>query len=86
MARNCLGIRWSKELGANEWLIKWKGLPESEAIWESVYLMNQQFPMFHLEDKVNLEPRGIVRPPIVHMYKRMSKKVNIQASNDERMN
>ncbi|TYK07869.1 Transposon Tf2-11 polyprotein [Cucumis melo var. makuwa] len=26
-----LGIHWSKELGANEWLIKWKGLPESEA-------------------------------------------------------
>ncbi|KAA0056274.1 transposon Tf2-1 polyprotein isoform X1 [Cucumis melo var. makuwa] len=60
-----LGIRWSKELGENEWLVKWKGLPESEATWESVYLMNQQFPMFHLEDKVNLEPRGIVRPPII---------------------
>ncbi|KAA0040486.1 Retrotransposable element Tf2 [Cucumis melo var. makuwa] len=36
-----LGIRWSKELGANEWLIKWHGLPESEATWESVYQMNQ---------------------------------------------
>ena len=44
-----MGIRWSKELGANEWLIKWKGLPESEATWESVYQMNQQFPTFHLE-------------------------------------
>ena len=44
-----LGIRWSKELGANEWLIKWKNLPKTEATWES---MNQHFPNFHLEDKV----------------------------------
>lgn len=61
-----LGIRWSKELGANEWLIKWKNLPKTEATWESVYLMNQQFPDFHLEDKVNPEARGVVRPPIIH--------------------
>ncbi|TYK10815.1 Transposon Ty3-G Gag-Pol polyprotein [Cucumis melo var. makuwa] len=53
-----LGIRWSPELGANEWLVKWKGLPDSEATWESVYSMNQQFPSFHLEDKVILEPRA----------------------------
>ncbi|KAL4012834.1 hypothetical protein IC575_029949 [Cucumis melo] len=57
-----LGIRWNKELGANEWLVKWKGLPEAKATWESVFQINQQFPTFHLEDKVNLEPRGIVRP------------------------
>ncbi|KAA0033978.1 DNA gyrase subunit A [Cucumis melo var. makuwa] len=41
----------SKELGANEWLVKWKGMLESEATWESVYQMNQQFSTFHLEDK-----------------------------------
>ncbi|KAA0054183.1 Transposon Ty3-G Gag-Pol polyprotein [Cucumis melo var. makuwa] len=51
-----LGIRWNTEIGANEWLIKWKGLPDSEATWESVYAMNQQYPSFHLEDKVNFEP------------------------------
>ena len=71
-----LGIRWNKELGANEWLVKWKNLPETEATWEAVYQMNQQFPTFHLEDKVNLEPRGVVRPPIIHTYVRKGKKGN----------
>lgn len=75
-----LGIRWSKELGANEWLIKWKNLPKTEATWESVYLMNQQFPDFHLEDKVNPEARGVVRPPIIHQYKRKGRKVNVQGA------
>uniref|UniRef100_A0A9I9EES2 Uncharacterized protein n=1 Tax=Cucumis melo TaxID=3656 RepID=A0A9I9EES2_CUCME len=37
--------------------------------------MNQQFPSFHLEDKVNVEPRGIVRPPILHTYKRKGRMV-----------
>ena len=32
---------------------------------------------------MNLELRGIVRPPIVHTYKRRGKKVNVQAPNDE---
>ncbi|KAA0044281.1 Ty3/gypsy retrotransposon protein [Cucumis melo var. makuwa] len=78
-----LGIRWSKELGANEWLIKWQGLPGSEATWESTYQMNQQFPSFHLEDKVNVEPRGIVRPPIIHTYKRRGRMVNKHDSKDK---
>ena len=73
-----LGIRWNKDLGANEWLVKWKELPENEATWEAVYQMNQQFPTFHLEDKVNLEPRGIVRPPIIHTYRRKGRKVTAQ--------
>ncbi|KAA0049937.1 Ty3/gypsy retrotransposon protein [Cucumis melo var. makuwa] len=73
-----LRIRWSKELGANEWLVKWKTLPEGEATWESVYQMNQHFSSFHLEDKVNLEPQGVVRPPIIHKYKRRDKKAITQ--------
>ncbi|KAA0065996.1 Transposon Ty3-G Gag-Pol polyprotein [Cucumis melo var. makuwa] len=81
-----LGIRWSPELGANEWLVKWKGLPDSEATWESVYSMNQQFPSFHLEDKVILEPRSIVRPPIINVYKRKGKKGITQDSMEERKN
>ena len=69
---------WNKDLGANEWLVKWKELLENEATWEVVYQMNQQFPTFHLEDKVNLEPRGIVRPPIIHTYRRKGRKVTAQ--------
>ena len=63
--------------------MKLKGLHETEATWELVYQMNQQFPSFHLfEDKVNLEPKGIVRPPIIHTYKRRGKRVNDQEINE----
>lgn len=54
----------------NEWLVKWKDMPEEEATWESVYLMQQQFPHLHLEDKVHFEKGGIVRTLIVYTYKR----------------
>ncbi|KAA0050226.1 transposon Tf2-1 polyprotein isoform X1 [Cucumis melo var. makuwa] len=82
--KTVLDIRWNKELGANEWLVKWKGLDDSEATWETVYLMNQQFPTFHLEDKVNLEPRGIVKPPIINVYERKGRKVNSHDSQVEK--
>ena len=47
--------------------------------------MNQQFPTFHLEDKVDLELRGIVRPPIIYTYKRKGRKGNSLATNGERI-
>lgn len=47
--------------------------------------MNHQFPTFHLVDKLNLEPRGIVRSPIIHTYKRKGRKVINQQINDEGM-
>lgn len=46
----------------NEWLVKWKDMPEEEATWESVYLMQQQFPHLHLEDKVHFE-KGVLLEP-----------------------
>lgn len=61
-------------IGANEWLVQWKVLLESEATWELVYLMNQQFPYENLEDKVSFDPSVIVRPPILHTYRRRGKK------------
>ena len=66
-----LGIHWNQELEGNEWLVKWKGLLDNEATWESIFQMSQQFPNFHLEDKVNLEPRG-------RTYKRRGKMVKVQ--------
>lgn len=53
MARDHLGNEGNGELGANEWLVKRKGMPNNG----SVYQMNQQFLTFHLEDKVNFESR-----------------------------
>lgn len=61
-----VGVCWNKELAMNEWLVKWKDMAEEEATWESNYLIQQQFPHLHLEDKVNFEKGGIVRPPIVY--------------------
>ena len=53
-----------------EVLVKWKGLPEHDASWESSTLLQQHFPNFHLEDKVSLQPGGIDRPPnSFHLYK-----------------
>ena len=54
-----------------EVLVRWKGLPEFEASWESAAAIKQQFPHFNLEDKVVLEPGGIDRrPPVLFTYKR----------------
>ena len=47
-----------------ELLIKWKGLPEYKASWEPLVVIKQQFPTFHLKDKVPLEHRGIDKPLI----------------------
>ena len=46
-------------------LIKWQGLPRNEATWEK-YEIQQLFPEFHLEDKVNLEKECNDRPFNIH--------------------
>ena len=54
--------------------MKWKGLPDFEASWESADLIAKQFPDFHLEDKVSFEPGGNDRPLIRFTYSRRKKK------------
>ena len=54
--------------GTAEVLIQWKDLPDFKATWESVDVMKQQFPAFHLEDKVALLGGRIVRLPIKQVY------------------
>ena len=29
--KSVMEVRWNEEIVANEWLVKWKGLPDSEA-------------------------------------------------------
>ena len=63
-----------------EVLISWKGLPPHEATWEDCTEFKEQFPGFHLEDKVDLEEESDVRPPILFKYSRRIKKDNIDHS------
>lgn len=50
-----MGIR-NYPAGTAEVLIQWKDLPDFEATWESLSVMQQQFPAFHLEYKLKPEP------------------------------
>ncbi|CAM8886149.1 unnamed protein product [Rhodiola kirilowii] len=42
-----------------QWLVKWIGLPDAEATWELADELTQEFPNFHLEDKVASDGGGI---------------------------
>ena len=44
--------------------IKWKGLQNFKASWKPIELIANQFPNFHLKDKVSFELDDIDRPPI----------------------
>lgn len=59
-----------------EVLIKWKGLPTTEATWEDLDLIDGTFPSFHLEDKVAVWGWGIAKPPVIFIYSRRGKKGN----------
>ena len=67
-----LGIRPKSvgQAGEIEVLIKWRGLEEFEASWEDFDVIREQFPDFHLEDKVEVWRGGIVRPPVRATYRR----------------
>lgn len=56
--------------GSTEVLIQWQDLPEFEATGEPVEIIKEQFPSFHLEDKVSLLGGSIDRPLIKNIYKR----------------
>ena len=53
---------------------EWRVVPEHEATWELYEDLQQRFPDFHLEDKVNLERESNDRPPILYQYTRRGKK------------
>ena len=61
---------------AGSWdvLVSWKGLPRHEATWELYEDLQQRFPDFHREDKVNLKRESNDRPPILYQYTRKGKK------------
>ena len=63
--------------GEVEVLLKWKSLPEFEATWEDFQMIQQQFPAFHLEDKVKVWAGGNVRPQVRFTYHRRKGKSGI---------
>ena len=69
------GIRPSLQSGraGTEVLIHWKDLPDFDDSWEPFEVIQQQFPSFNLEDKVQLWAAGNVRPPIQITYVRRGK-------------
>ncbi|GKA93150.1 ty3-gypsy retrotransposon protein [Tanacetum coccineum] len=56
-----------------EVLIGWKGLPPTEATWEIFEQIQQQFPSFHLEDKVVFQGEGDDMNRWGQVYKRKSR-------------
>lgn len=42
--------------------IQWQGKPADEPTWKDTLNIRSQFPVFNLEDKVDLSAGGIVRP------------------------
>ena len=69
--KQILGLcQGEKAHGTSEVLIKWKGLPEFEATWEGYEAIRNQFPLFHLEDKVRVWEGGNDRPLVCFTYER----------------
>ncbi|KAJ1413345.1 Chromo-like domain superfamily [Sesbania bispinosa] len=69
-----LAIRQNQQ-GIMEVLIKWHQLPECENSWETLTELQEQFPGFHLGDKVCLDRKGDdtaqqKRPKVKYMYRR----------------
>ncbi|KAL4010599.1 hypothetical protein IC575_030101 [Cucumis melo] len=60
-----------------EVMVSWERLPIHEATQEEYEDMQHRYPNFHLEDKVNLEGRGNVKPPVIHHYSRKNKKLHV---------
>lgn len=72
-----LGLPQSREsaFGVVEVLIHWLDLPDYEDSWESAACIQEAFPDFHLEDKVDVLGRGIDRdrPTLAKVYVRKCK-------------
>ncbi|KAA0025655.1 Transposon Ty3-I Gag-Pol polyprotein [Cucumis melo var. makuwa] len=67
-------LRWNDAERDWEYLVHWKDQSSHEATWESYATLVNQFPDFHLGDKVALLHGGIARPPAMQVYHRKRKK------------
>ncbi|KFK23991.1 hypothetical protein AALP_AAs48021U000700 [Arabis alpina] len=87
------GMRVNKDSGQEEMLIQWKGLPEEDCTWEWKGVIENQFPEFDLEDKVDFKggsnDRVNDKPPLLFQYRRkkgtkaLRPKASVEASRKE---
>ena len=49
-------------------LIQLQGLPYADATWEQFENIHQEYPNFHLEDKVKLRAECIDKHPVIFTY------------------
>nr|CAN79493.1 hypothetical protein VITISV_033374 [Vitis vinifera] len=70
-----LGVRQhhTESTSVIEVLVQWKDLPDFEATWESFATIQNQFPEFHLVDKVVVWEEGNDKPPVRFTYARRAK-------------
>lgn len=70
-----LGVRpgTGNNLHGLDVLIKWKDLPLLEATWEPCNMIQEQFLIFHLEDKVKVREGSDDRPLVHRTYQRRNK-------------
>lgn len=53
-SKNVIQIRWNEAERNWEYLVQWKDQPTHEATWGSYAMLTNQYPNFHLEDKMSL--------------------------------
>ncbi|KAL2485561.1 Ribonuclease H-like domain containing protein [Abeliophyllum distichum] len=75
-----------ENLRGTDVLIQWNVLPILEATREPFGLINQQFPSFHLEDKVSLAEQGNDKLPIHKTYKRRNRAGEAEKGKKENSN
>ncbi|KAL4589173.1 hypothetical protein LXL04_002077 [Taraxacum kok-saghyz] len=81
-----LDHRWVTEAGQPvlELLVAWRHRPREEATWETYDLLAEQFPAFHLEDKVFY--RGGSNDRNLKVYTRRKKMQQVNTSEMEQFN
>lgn len=70
-------------MAKEERLVQWAKQPKSEASWESIDIMKQEFLTFHLEDKECFATKGIVRPLIIHTYGRRGERGKLHGTDSQ---
>lgn len=78
------GLRQQKSGTSFEVLVRRKDLPLYEQTWECMETIDQQFPEFHLEDKVKVWQGSIDKPPVKYTYALKRKRESSRKTRDDK--